>query len=264
MRIIWLLSGLTLVCWLALLAGYHHKISRRWSLTVAVVSMLVGGTFLLLAVLPGNSFYGPVLTTLPAKGKVVALTFDDGPYPPYTEAVLAVLQEEQVPATFFVVGENASLHPQIVREMVAAGHQVGTHTYHHVDLLRLSPQAVRAELAQGVAALTQITGQKPTLLRPPHGFKDYNVLQAAQELGLQVVNWSVIPRDWTNPGANVIVERVVSQVQPGSIVLLHDGDSPAKISSREQTVVALPLIIARLRAEGYSFVTVGQLQAKGV
>ncbi|MEG1345680.1 MAG: polysaccharide deacetylase family protein, partial [Acidaminococcaceae bacterium] len=124
MRIIWLLSGLTLVCWLALLAGYHHKISRRWSLTVAVVSMLVGGTFLLLAVLPGNSFYGPVLTTLPAKGKVVALTFDDGPYPPYTEAVLAVLQEEQVPATFFVVGENASLHPQIVREMVAAGHQV--------------------------------------------------------------------------------------------------------------------------------------------
>ena len=260
MRVIWLLGIVAVFCLLLLVLGYHNKIKQRFALLGTFFGILVGAALLLLAVLPGDSFYGPVLAAGSTTKKVVALTFDDGPYPPYTEQVLAVLKEKNVPATFFVVGENAVAHPALLKSMQEDGHLIGTHTYHHKDLLRLNGAEIYEELAMGVDSIKKITGESPHFIRPPHGFKDFEVMQQVERLGLKAVNWDVIPKDWTNPGTEVIVRNVVENVKPGSVVLLHDGDSPVNKGSRQQTVEALPKIIDQLRAEGYSFVTVASLQ----
>lgn len=243
-----------------LISGYMGKITKKKALLGAVLGIVLGSVLVLFAVLPGNSFYGKILVKGNTDKKVVALTFDDGPYPPFTYQILQVLRQKDVPATFFLVGENAEAYPHLVKELSSDGHLLGTHTYHHVDLLKLSKKDILAELIKGKEVLEKITGKEVTYFRPPHGFKDWRVLRAAREENLKVVNWSVLPKDWTNPGVNVIVERVVKGVEPGSIVLLHDGDSPSKKSSREQTVAALPLIIDKLRNEGYTFVTVEELE----
>lgn len=259
MRVAWLLGIAAALCLLFLALGYQDKIKKRFALLGSYICILLGTGLLLLAVLPGDNFYGPVLASGNTTKKVVALTFDDGPYQPYTEQVLSVLKEKNVRATFFVVGENAAAHPDVIKKMQADGHVIGTHTQHHKDLLRLDAKEIYTEMAMGAESIRQITGQKPKFVRPPHGFKDYEVIEQAKRLDLQVVNWDVIPRDWTNPGTATIVKNVVENVKPGSVVLLHDGDSPVNKGSREQTVQALPLIIDQLRGEGYSFVTVAEL-----
>ena len=96
-------------------------------------------------------------------------------------------------------------------------------------------------------------------MRPPHGFKDWSVISAIEDAGLLTTNWSIIPRDWTNPGAQVITERVLEKAEPGAIVLLHDGDSPKNKAPREQTIEAVAAIIDKLRAQGYEFVTIEEL-----
>jgi len=261
-KVAWLLGMVAVFCLLLLGLGYHGKIKKRLALLGSCFGIIMGSGLLLLAVLPGDSFYGPVLAAGHTNQKVVALTFDDGPYSPYTEKILAVLKEKNVHATFFIVGENALAHPELVREIKADGHLIGTHTQHHKDLLRLDKKEVHDEMAMGVESIRKITGESPKFIRPPHGFKDYEVIEQAERLGLKVVNWDIIPRDWTNPGTQKIVSRVIENIKPGSVILLHDGDSPANKGSREQTVQALPEIIDQLRGEGYSFVTVEELQAK--
>lgn len=223
---------------------------------------MLGGVLLLLAVLPGNSFYGPVLTHIDTKDKVIALTFDDGPYPPYTQELLAVLQEKQVPATFFLVGENAARHPELVLQFKEQGHEIALHANIHQDLLKLDQDQLQANIAEGKAVLEKISSTKISYMRPPHGFKDWAVMKAIDDAGLKAVNWSIIPRDWTNPGVNVIAERTLKEAKPGAIVLLHDGDSPKGKASREQTIKATAIIIDRLRAEGYTFVTISELQKR--
>ena len=262
MKVAWLLGMVAACCLLLLGLGYHGKIKKRLALLGSRLGLILGSGLLLLAVLPGDSFSGPVLAAGHTNQKVVALTFDDGPYSPYTEKVLKVLKEKDVRATFFVVGENALAQPELVRQIKSDGHLIGTHTQHHKDLLRLDKKEVRDEMMMGVESIRKITGETPQFIRPPHGFKDYEVIEQAESLGLKVVNWDIIPRDWTNPGTEKIVSRVTENVKPGSVILLHDGDSPANGGSREQTVQALPQIIDRLHAEGYTFVTVDELQAK--
>lgn len=260
MKVAWLLGMVAAFCLLLLTLGYHGKIKKRLALLGSCVGLIVGSGLLLLAVLPGDSFYGPVLAAGHTSKKVVALTFDDGPYSPYTEKVLAVLKKKKVHATFFIVGENALARPDLVRKIQADGHLIGTHTQHHKDLLRLDGQELQDEMAMGVESIRRITGVAPHFIRPPHGFKDYKVIEQAEKLGLTVVNWDVIPRDWTNPGTETIISRVVDNVKPGSVILLHDGDSPANTGSREQTVEALPKIIDLLSSEGYTFVRIDELQ----
>ncbi|MGL5206175.1 MAG: polysaccharide deacetylase family protein [Acidaminococcaceae bacterium] len=262
MKIAWLLGIAAVFCLLLLGLGYHGKIKKRIALLGSCLGIVLGSWLLLLAVLPGETFYGPVLAAGHTDKKVVALTFDDGPYPPYTAEILDILKKKNVPATFFVVGENALAQPELVLRIKADGHLIGTHTQHHKDLLRLDKQEMRSEMTMGIESIRKITGESTQFIRPPHGFKDYEVIEQAESLGLKVVNWDIIPRDWTNPGTEKIVSRVVENVKPGSVVLLHDGDSPANSGSREQTVQALPMIIDQLRAEGYSFVTIAELQAK--
>ena len=228
----------------------------------ALLALAVAGVLLLLAVLPGNSFYGPTLAKVDTGGRrLVALTFDDGPYGRYTVELLQLLAREQVKATFFLVGENAARYPELVAREAEQGHEIALHANIHQDLLKLDREALAANIAQGKQTVEQLSGRQVHYMRPPHGFRDWQVQQQIQAAGLRVVNWSVIPRDWTNPGAQVIADRVCEAVEPGSIVLLHDGDSPAGKASRQQTIEATAQLIQRLRADGYSFVTISELLA---
>lgn len=268
MRLISMLGLLTGIVIIGLALDYLYIARRpvRWGLYVAIAGILCGVGLTLTAVLPENNIYGRVFCQGDIKNKVVALTFDDGPYPPYTEQILDILNADDVKATFFIVGKNAAQHPELVRRIFMEGHQIGNHTYHHIDLLKANRQTVIEELERTNDVLLSITGVKPHIVRPPHGFRDPVVLEVMAGLGLKVVEWSVMSRDWTNPGVEKIVNRTLDKITNGSVVLLHDGDGIRSEASRAQTVAAVRLIIEHLKTEGYRFVTVDDILAnmKGV
>ena len=201
---------------------------------------------------PGS---GKSASPVMAAGGYMALTFDDGPYPPYTDRLLDVLKEKKAHATFFLVAEQAQKHPELVRRMAAEGHTVGLHAYRHRDFLKLAEEERQKDLALGKKVLHDITGKEPVYWRPPHGFRDFSVMEVAAAEKLTVVNWSVIPRDWTGIGKQEIHNRVMDKAENGAIVLLHDGDSPFYKASRQATVDAVALLIDSLREKGYHLVS---------
>ncbi|GEM_PF-2523833 len=194
-----------------------------------------------------------VISSGPVGRPVVALTFDDGPSP-YTPGVLKVLRAFHVPATFFIVGFHVPVFPNYLKAEVRAGEEIGNHTYSHLDLKSLSTPAVVAQLQRDQATIHGVAGVRPHWFRPPYGDVDDRIIGIAASLGLRTVTWSVDPSDWTLPGKSLIVSRVVDNVQPGSIVILHDGGG-----DRSETVGALPTIIRDLRSRGYRFGTLDQL-----
>lgn len=181
-------------------------------------------------------------------GRVVALSFDDGPDPRFTPQVLAILRREGVPATFCVIGRWARAHPELLRALAAA-HEVCDHTETHPYLDRLGPTDLVSQIAGPVELFRATVGLRPAFLRPPYAATSPAVIAAAQKQQLRVLEWSVDPRDYERPPAAEIVRRVVSGVRPGRIVLMHDGGG-----DRSNTVAALGPIIAFLRAQGYLFV----------
>lgn len=189
--------------------------------------------------------------------KKVALTFDDGPWPRQTDAILKILEAEGVPATFFVIGKQVKAHPEIVRRAVGAGHAIGNHTYHHVDLTSEDAEHRSSEIAGTSRAITSAAGVMPRWLRPPGGFIDAATYRETAAQGLRVVLWTVDPQDWrAGKTAAEIEAEVVRAVTPGAVILLHDGGG-----DRRQTIAALPGIIRKLRAKGYEFVPLAQVGA---
>ncbi|VBB06553.1 polysaccharide deacetylase [Lucifera butyrica] len=263
-RLISMLGLLTVVTVTGLTLDYLQILRRpvRLGFWVAILGIVIGFVLTVYAVLPGNDFYGAVFSRISTKEKVVALTFDDGPYPPYTGQILDILREYKVPATFFVIGRNAEKHPELVRRILAEGHQLGNHTYDHVDLLKADKKTIAYEIDRANKVIAAITGQVPHVVRPPHGFRDPVVMEVMNERHLKVVEWSVMSRDWTNPGVDVIVSRTLKGVKNGSIILLHDGDGIEASQSRAQTVEAVRRIITELLLRGYTFVTVDEILAK--
>ncbi|MEG6585198.1 polysaccharide deacetylase family protein [Dendrosporobacter sp. 1207_IL3150] len=264
MRLTSMLGLLTIIIIFALVLDYLRVLRRpvRLGLYIAIIGIVCGVGLTLSAVLPENHFFGRVFSQIDTTQKVVAITFDDGPYPPYTDQILDVLKENNVRATFFVVGKNVDRHPELMKRIHDEGHQIGNHTYNHIDLLKADRDMVISEIVKTNKAISSVTGIKPHIVRPPHGFRDPVVLEVMAEQGLKVVEWSVMSRDWTNPGVEVIANRVISKAQNGSVILLHDGDGIANQASRAQTVEATRLIIKQLLAEGYTFVTVDEILAK--
>jgi peptidoglycan/xylan/chitin deacetylase (PgdA/CDA1 family) len=187
----------------------------------------------------------------PCSGCKVYLTFDDGPSV-YTPQLLSELKAEGVPATFFVLGQNATRHPSTVQQEHTDGHGIGDHSWDHPDLTTLTPAQVQVELQSTADEIANLTGTPPTLWRPPYGYFNDTVTQIASSLGLSMRLWDVNPEDYTLPGVDTIVSRVVNSVNNGDIVLLHDG-SPGDDEDRSQTVAAVPMIIDQLRARGFSF-----------
>jgi peptidoglycan/xylan/chitin deacetylase (PgdA/CDA1 family) len=183
---------------------------------------------------------------------VVALTFDDGPWSD-TSAFVHMIARNHAVATFFMIGRQITAsYTGTLRSELRYGDALGDHSFTHPYLTRVDD--VRAELARTRAAIERLTGYTPCVFRPPYGAYDASVIATARSLGLATVLWSVDPSDYTLPGTPAIVQRVLAQVRPGSIIISHDGGGP-----RGQTLAAYPTIIAALRARGYRFETVPQL-----
>lgn len=181
----------------------------------------------------------------------VALTFDDGPSI-YTRSFVRMLRANRAVATFFMIGEQLGGYSSTLREELRDGDALGDHTWTHPDLV--SSGGVESQLLRTKNAIAAMSGYSPCVFRPPYGSYDASVLRTARDLGLATITWDVDPSDYALPGVGAIEQRVLDQVQPGSIVISHDGGGP-----RTQTLAAYPRIIAALRARGYRFVTVPQL-----
>jgi peptidoglycan/xylan/chitin deacetylase (PgdA/CDA1 family) len=189
--------------------------------------------------------------------KRVALTFDDGPWPRQTERVLAQLKDAGARATFFMVGYLATRHPVIARDVAAAGMEIGAHSQSHKLLRRASDALVRSEISKGIASVKRVTGKRPVFYRPAGGSVNAFVYLEAKREKVRIVLWTVDPRDWSRPGTRTIARRVLDNIRPGSVVLMHDGGG-----DRSQTLAALKLVLHGLKARGYEMVTLSQLYAK--
>ncbi|HKR09323.1 MAG TPA: polysaccharide deacetylase family protein [Gemmatimonadaceae bacterium] len=202
-----------------------------------------------------SPLFGPTLGRIPSDRKVVALTFDDGPNPDATPLILQTLREKGVRATFFVLGSHAERWPELVRRISYEGHQLGNHGYFHRKLQFKSPFYVSRDIRLGIRAIKRAGAPAPRLFRAPHGFRSPWTTPIASSYGERTVGWSLGVWDSDRPGADEIVRRTMEGVEPGSIILLHDGDGYNPDGDRMQTAAALPIIIDRLKEQGYEFAT---------
>ncbi len=237
---------------------------------------------------PGQGPYGPIYSTrgYPGVGNEIALTFDDGPSAVYTPQILAELKSADVPATFFVVGHHAELYPDLVAEEWNSGYAIGNHTFNHEWIPGLSPDHLRASLDKTAQVIRDATGDPcQWLFRAPYGSfippvrvpgtpipgvptptppvqVPVTVTQAwrvVHEAGYTAVNWDTEGKDWMRPGTDVIAQRIIGQLHPGAIILMHDGAPDNENQDRSETVAALPAVLAAIRARGLQPVTLPRM-----
>ena len=183
-----------------------------------------------------------------AGGKKIALTFDDGPHPYYTQQLLKGLKERNVKATFFITGQNVKAYPEIVKEIYAEGHLIGNHTYSHIQLTSKNEESFKQEIVRTNEAIKEVTGQDTIYVRPPYG--SWNK-EFEKELNMFPVLWTVDPLDWCSSDASRIVRSVCSKAKENDIILMHD--------QYKTTVTAALKIVDELTQKGYEFVTVDEL-----
>jgi peptidoglycan/xylan/chitin deacetylase (PgdA/CDA1 family) len=200
-----------------------------------------------------DALLGKARAPAEARPKLVALTFDDGPYPVVTPLLLQTLRDARVPATFFLIGRDAEQFPDLARAIAADGHEIADHTLTHPDLDRLADARVVAELRDGAASLERIAPDpaERQLFRPPHGRFTVATLRAAQSAGFDTILWSDDPGDWRAVTASALRDHLLAHAVAPEIVLLHSG--------RQATVAALPEVVGQFRRAGFTFVTVGAL-----
>lgn len=189
--------------------------------------------------------------------KKVALTFDDGPDKYYTPQILNVLKQENVHATFFVVGTRIKANPAVLKRIVGEGHIVGNHSWDHAFMDKLKQAGRYTEIKQDEDEIFSITGLRTKLFRPPYGAINEALVEQLQGMGYKIIEWSVDTLDWTGLPARPIVAGIISHTENGSIILQHSAGGRGE--NLRGTVRALPEIIKRLRAEGFTFVTVPEL-----
>jgi len=180
----------------------------------------------------------------------VALTFDDGPGD-HTAALLDALAAKGVHATFFVLGTSVEQHPDVMVRMAAEGHTIGNHSWSHPKLTTLSPDQIAWQLEATRSAVHQLTGVSPTFVRPPYGVSNATVRAVLAEHGSAVVTWDVDTQDWLNRDVEITTARALTDVEPGSIILMHD--------IRPTSVEAVLAIIDQLQAAGFTLVTIDEL-----
>ena len=180
--------------------------------------------------------------------KLVALTFDDGPHGDSTQKLLDGLKEREVKATFFLIGGSVEGNEEIVKQMAEDGHLIGSHTFHHVQLTKLSLEEACQEITMTNEAIAAVTGQTVEYIRPPYGSWNSNL---ECTVNMKEVGWTVDPRDWDVKNTDTVVKKVLQDVKDGSIILLHDV--------YDTSVDAALQIVDELKAQGYTFVTVNRL-----
>ena len=221
-----------------------RSILRRFLLTICALSA-VGGSAPVRA--------EPV-RRVNTEEKRIAITFDDGPNEEKTREILAILAENDVKATFFVIGENAEAHPDRIREISEAGHEIGNHTWSHRYLTQMSEKEIREEVGKTEELITRICGQRPVVFRPPGGLWSEKSVSVVEEMGYRCVLWSVDTRDWSIPGVQTVIRRVENGTGNGDVILFHD-----LADKRMPTPEALRVLLPRLKEAGFEFVTVSDL-----
>ncbi|WP_313756660.1 polysaccharide deacetylase family protein [Tissierella sp.] len=189
--------------------------------------------------------------------KILALSFDDGPHPKYTLEILDILKQYNVKATFFVLGKHAESYPDIINRQVSEGHEIGNHSYSHINMKKVSDKIIKEEFEKTQEIIYSISNIKPKVFRPPYGNYNDDVIKIVSSDNLSVVLWTFYQdsKDWSNPGVDVIVNTTLSKVQNGDIILLHDY----VYKKESHTVEALKIILPKLIDEGYRFVTISEL-----
>ena len=230
------------------------------SLLILIIAIFVGiyHTDLLLLEKYGHLLSDRVIWSSDIKLKRVAFTFDDGPNGRYTTELLDILFKYDAKATFFLIGKNVLKEPEIVRRIYSEGHEIGNHSYSHPVLPLVSRKEVHKQLESTQAIIEETIGTKPIYFRPPMGLFTPAILDIIESNGLKAIVGEVYPRDPYKPGRDKIVERVVKRVTPGSIIIMHDGGTWGDVD-RRQTIEAVPIIIDKIRAKGYQFVTLNKL-----
>lgn len=193
-------------------------------------------------------------TAIHTDGPYIAITFDDGPNPETTNKLLKILADRGVKATFFVLGSRAEQSPEILRAMVAAGHEVGNHSWNHPQLTKIPVAAADKQIEDTNTVIQNATGVKPRYLRPPYGSMNPTLARHIEEkYGLTFIYWAVDPLDWKVRDSNAVHDQIMKQVRPGAIILAHD--------IHPTTVAAMPRVIDELLEKGYKFKTVSELIA---
>jgi peptidoglycan/xylan/chitin deacetylase (PgdA/CDA1 family) len=233
------------------MSAHDHRIPTT-PITSAIATIALGSYLL-----PGLAAALPALRRplgvedRAADGRGYALTFDDGPHAEGTPAVLELLAQARVHATFFLVGEQIARNPSLPGEIVAAGHGIGLHCERHRNLLRLTPWQTREDIARAQAAIEESAGVSPTLYRPPYGVLNTSALRYARERGWRTLLWSQWGRDWERRATpESIASRVTDGAGHGSVLLLHDADDYSASGSWRRTLAALPRVLETLAARG--------------
>ena len=207
----------------------------------------------------GHGTAEPAAAIVNENGPVIALTFDDGPYPKVTGHILDVLEKNGVCATFFVLGSRIEGHEDMLTRMDELGCEIGNHSFSHADLTRLSKADCQRELSDTDAEIRRVTGHEASVVRPPYGYYNKTVMSAAER---PLILWTVVTNDWRGKAPGEIADYVIQQAKEGSVILMHDQQT--------QTADAMEMIIPTLIEEGFRFVTVSELirltggQCKGV
>ncbi|WP_445250038.1 polysaccharide deacetylase family protein [Microcoleus sp. OTE_8_concoct_300] len=228
-----------------------QAIARRVEFSQQALAQLQGMRFE--STVPGQ-FQGTTIreAKLDSQHKAIALTFDDGPWPTTTKQILGILKKNNIKATFFWVGRYLQAYPEIGKQVAAAGHAIGNHTWNH-QYLKYNEDGAAREIDRTSSLIEELTGIQTSIFRPPGGILNNGLAAYAQKKNYAVVMWSADSFDWRTLTES-LMDNVMRQAKSGGIVLMHDGGG-----NRARTVKALPDIIARLRKEGYIFVTVPEL-----
>lgn len=227
---------------------------------IAAITTLFLGSFLY--VYHGFGHQPDIYRNGSRSSNMVALTFDDGPSAEFTPAILDILKELEVPATFFMVGRHVEKYPEIAQRIAAEGHEIGNHTHNHTNIPTLSTVALHKEIMEATAVITEITGVYPTYTRPPRGMYDGRYRRLANLLGQEIVLWSLSTRDWRyGVTPDFIIKFVTNKVKGGDIILLHDSGALVRNEGgdRRATVLALPHVIRAIQAKGLEIVPLSVL-----
>ncbi len=231
------------------------------SALVAAALTASAGVTLYATFVPQSTIWGPnVSRGVSTDPPRVALTFDDGPTEPYTGQILDILRELEVTATFFMIGSNIERWPDAVRRAAAEGHLIGNHSYSHghLDVMR-GQRHWRCEIGRTDQAVEQLTGQRPSLFRPPMGMKTWAIAKAAKDSSHTVITWSHRAMDGVTTTPQRIISRLVPRVRAGDIITLHDGVDPSSRRTSLATVQALRPLIVSLRQRGFAIVRLDEL-----
>ena len=207
-------------------------------------------------VLANDAPHSHIFAANRSAGKYVAITFDDGPHPVYTEKILAILADNHAKATFFVVGQNAERYPELITKEFEAGHEIGNHTYSHPNMKKIGVSEAIAEIERTQEIVHDITGVYPKVFRSPGGIFSDELVSAVEGISCKPVSWSwrQDTRDWSKPPVETVIRTVLDNLRDGDIILFHDFNTKGS-----PTPDALAVILPELVKRGYSFVTVSEL-----